>query len=257
MEFCYLLTEKENTIIDIINKSSVVNKDGKSIPLSAITKIGGDWDESTPWCLVPKIQDKYPEIDQMTRISYRKFNLQVGERNSNEKGGLVDSAFFEMFSFPFVDGGVLENFDTSRSVVITERLAKKLLLTGDPVGQSIDINNGEKFIISGIIKNVPQNSHLQFDFLVPCRRFRENADSDWSYDCSSYLTLKSKLNLDNFQKKIADFIMDNDSMDWQVSLKVQPFRRIHLYSLNGTGPIMYIYIFMGLAFLILFIASIN
>jgi putative ABC transport system permease protein len=199
--------------------------------------------DSTPLALVPSLKEKFPEIDRMTRFSKKKYNLKLGDVNSNQNGALIDRDFFDIFSFPFIAGDVQSNFNSSRTIVITERLAKKYFLTQDPIGKSLVINNDKQFIITGIMKDVPTNSHIRFDFLLPIKQLREGADSDWSYDCVSYLTLNKNTKLSDFQDKIAYFISEHDEVDWDVLLKVQPFRKIHLYSLNGTDPIIYIYIY--------------
>ncbi len=222
-----------------------------------VVKMNNDWHESTPLALVPSLREKFPEIDQMTRFSKKKYNVRSGNINSNEKGALIDREFFSMFSFPIVKGDVQSNFNNSHSIVITERLAKKFFPSQNPVGRSLLINNDKRFIITGILKDVPENSHLRFDFLLPINQLREGADTDWSYDCSTYLTLNNKEKFSDFQKKISTYIKENDTMDWNVLLKTQSFRKIHLYSLNGTDPIIYIYIFIGLALVILFIACAN
>ena len=86
---------------------------------------------------------------------------------------------------------------------------------------------------------------------------RQGADTNWSYDCVSYAALNSSTSLHDFQNKIGPFISRNNPMDIDVLLQAQPFRKIHLYSLNGTDPIIYIYIFIVLALTILFIACVN
>jgi len=222
-----------------------------------IAKMNDGWHESTPLALVPNLREKFPEIDKMTRFSKKKYNIRFGHINSSENGALIDRDFFDMFSFPFVRGDVQSNFNNSTSIVITERIAKKFFLTQNPIGQSLVINNDKQFIITGILKDVPENSHIRFDFLLPINQLRERADTDWSYDCVSYLTLNNNMKLSGFQDKISNFIMENDTMDWDVLLQAQPFQKIHLYSLNGMDPIIYIYIFMGLALTILFIACVN
>jgi len=212
---------------------------------------------STPLAMVPKLKDKFPEIDQMTRFSQKRYHIRSGDVNSNESGALIDYEFFNMFSFPFFEGNVQDNFNTSKTILITERIAKKYFLTQNPIGQSLIINNDKQFIITGILKDVPENSHIRFDFLLPINKMREEADSDWSYDCESYLLVKDNLRQRDFENKISSFINENTSMDWDVLLQAQPFGKIHLYSLNGTDPIIYIYIFIALALTILLIACIN
>ena len=220
-------------------------------------KMSDGFHVSTPLALVPNLREKFPEIDKMTRFSPKKYNVRLGDVNSNENGALIDRDFFDMFSFPFIRGNAQSNFNSSKTIVITERIAKKFFLTQDPIGQVLVINNDKQFIITGILKDVPENSHIRFDFLLPIRQLREGADSDWSYDCVSYLTLNNSMNFSNFQDKISYFISENDRMNWDVLLQAQPFRKIHLYSLNGTDPIIYIYIFIALALAILIIACVN
>jgi ABC-type antimicrobial peptide transport system permease subunit len=222
-----------------------------------IVKMSDGWTETSPLALVPNMRGKYPDIEKMTRFSPKEYNIKFGDINSSELGALIDRDFFEMFSFPFIKGDVQINFNNSNSIILTERLAKKIFLSSDPIGRSLIINNDRQFIISGILKDIPENSHIRFDFLLPIRQMRDGADQDWSYDCVSYLTLNENVNLNAFQDKISPFIRENDTMDWEVVLQAQSFRKIHMYSLNGTDPILYIYIFLGLALVILFIGCVN
>lgn len=222
-----------------------------------VVKMDDGWHESTPLALVPTVRERFPEIEQMTRFSKKRYNVRSGGTSSNEKGALIDRNFFAMFSFPLVTGEVQSNFSNSHTILITQRLARKFFPDENPIGRPLIIENNKRFTITGVMKNVPQNSHIQFDFLLPIKQMRENANTDWSYDCRSYLTVKDTVNLDDFQHKIASTINDHNPMDWNVLLKAQPFGKIHLYSLNGTNPVIYIYIFIGLALVILFIACVN
>jgi ABC-type antimicrobial peptide transport system permease subunit len=213
--------------------------------------------ESTPLALVPTLRDNYPEIAQLTRFSPKRYSLRSGDLAITENGALVDREFFDMFTFPFLKGDIGENFDASRSMVITERLANKIFLNGDPVGRSLMVEGGQEFTVTGIVRDVPENSHIQFDYLLPIRQMRAGADRDWSYDCVSYLTLRDNADLAVFREKMIPFIRDNDTMDVEVALRIQPLRDIHLHALSGTDPVTYIYIFAGLALVILFIACVN
>jgi ABC-type antimicrobial peptide transport system permease subunit len=222
-----------------------------------VVKMNDGWHESNPLALVPTLRETFPDIQQMTRFSKKRYNVRSGGINFAETGALIDRDFFTMFSFPLVTGEVSHNFSDSHTILITQRLARKFFPNENPIGRPLIIENNKRFTITGVLKNVPQNSHIQFDFLLPIRQMRDRVDSDWSYDCRTYLTLKDTVNLSDFQNKIAHVITDNNPMDWKVLLKAQPFGKIHLYALNGTNPIIYIYIFIGLALVILFIACVN
>jgi len=213
---------------------------------------------SNPYALAPIMEDKFPEIEKIARFAWRTYLLKNGDQMFHEAGGLVDKTFFEMFSFPFVKGNPESVFQSQESIVITERMAAKYFGARDPIGQSILVDNGTRLMIIGVLKDVPANSHLQFDFLIPVTQMRKGADTDWSFDCAIYLLLNKHTNFQDFQDMISGFLMEHDQrLNEEVVLDVQPLSRIHLYALNGTDPILYVVIFMVIAVVILLIACIN
>ncbi|HUU52679.1 MAG TPA: FtsX-like permease family protein, partial [Candidatus Heimdallarchaeota archaeon] len=128
----------------------------------------------------------------------------------------------------------------------------------DPIGKSLVINNNTELIVTGILKDVPSNSHLQFDFLAPMRLMGERGDISWSYEVRTYALLQKNVSIRDFADKISGFVMEHDKRTNQkVVLHIQPLSKVHLYSLNGTDPIIYVYIFLTIAVAILIIACIN
>lgn len=211
-----------------------------------------------PHALAPTLQGKFPEIKKITRFAARMYLLKSGGQMFHETGGLVDEAFFEMFSFPLLKGSSESVFESQESIVITERIAAKYFGARDPIGQSFLVDNDAQLIVTGVLKDVPANSHLQFDFLIPVTQMRKQADTDWSYDAAIYLLLQKNIDMHDFQDKISGFLMEHDQrLHEKVLLEVQPLSRIHLYALNGTDPILYVIIFMVIAVVILLIACIN
>jgi predicted permease len=211
-----------------------------------------------PYALAPTLQGQFPEVQKITRFAWRTYLLKSGGQMFHETGGLVDKAFFEMFSFPLLKGNPGSVFESQESIVITERVADKYFGARDPIGQSFLVDNDAQLIVTGVLKDVPTNSHLQFDFLIPVTQMRERADADWSYDCAIYLLLQKNIDMHDFQDKISGFLMEHDQrLHEEVLLEVQPLSRIHLYALNGTDPILYVIIFMAIAVVILLIACIN
>jgi len=213
---------------------------------------------SNPLALAPTLKENHPEVVKIARLCQRTWLAKSGEKIHNETGALVDDDFLKMFTFPLVKGSPETVFANRESIVITERTAAKFFGTQDPIGQSLLINNSTKLVVTGVLKDVPSNSHLQFDFLAPMKLQGERAVTSWSYEASTYFLLQKNVSPQAFEEKISGFIMEHDKRTNQkVTLHIQPLSKVHLYSLGGTDPIIYVYIFLTIAIAILFIACIN
>ncbi|MFC2168091.1 ABC transporter permease [Acidobacteriota bacterium] len=213
---------------------------------------------SNPLAFAAIFKESFPEVIRTTRFYQRTMLTKYEDKIFNESGALVDDDFLKMFTFPLLKGNPDSVFASRDSIVISERMAVKYFGTTDPVGKSLLANNSTELIVTGIIENVPTHSHLQFDFLSPMRLMGERAVTSWSYEPRTYALLEKNVSLTDFQDKISGFIMEHDKRTNQtVTLSVLPISKIHLYSLNGTNPIVYVYIFLTIAIVILLIACIN
>jgi len=213
---------------------------------------------SNPLALAAVFKEQYPEVRQIARFCYRYWLIKHGDKIYNEYCALVDDDFLKMFSFPLIKGIPETVFASRESIVLTERAAAKYFGNQDPIGKSLLINNDTELIVTGVLKDVPLNSHLQFDFLFPMRLMGERGDTSWSYEARTYALLEKNVSIQDFADKISGFIMEHDKRTEQkVVLHIQPLSKIHLYSLNGTDPIIYVYIFLTIAIAILIIACIN
>jgi len=223
-----------------------------------IPELNGTKFTSNPLALAPTLKENHPEVEKITRICGRSWLIKFGDKIHYETGAMVDNDFFKVFTFPLVKGDpetVLANRD---SIVITERTAAKFFGTQDPIGKSLLIGNSFKLVVTGILKDVPSNSHLQFDFLALMKLQGERAATSWSYEAGTYFLLQENVSPEAFGEKIAGFVMEHDRRTNQkVVLHIQPLSKVHLYSLGGTDPIVYVYIFLTITIAILFIACIN
>jgi len=112
--------------------------------------------------------------------------------------------------------------------------------------------------VTGIAKDPPENSTLQFDVLIPVKIAGDAVDTDWSYESECYVLLDEKASLDDVRKKIAPVVMKYDRRtNTERTLDLQPLTRIRLHNLGGGGPILYVYIFATVAVFILLMACIN
>jgi len=216
-----------------------------------------DYNRVTPGPLAPVLKADYPEIIHSTRFfgAFEKWQLTYDKKSYLSPGGAVDNDFFRIFTFPFVKGNPKTAFSKPHSMVITEDLAKKLFGDDDPLGETIHLEH-RTFEITGIIENIPRNSHLQFDFLIPCEIF-SSLEEDWtSNNCYTYVLLQKNWSYKELSEKIVGIIKSHSPTAIE-TLYLQPLSQIHLYALEGGGLISYVYIFSALAFFILLIACIN
>ncbi len=213
---------------------------------------------ANPLALAAVFKEQYPEVRQITRFCSRYWLFKHGDKMFNESGALVDEDFLKIFTFPLLKGTPETVLKSRESVVLSERAAARYFGTQDPIGKSFMINNNFELIVTGILKDVPSNSHLQFDFLASMELLGQRGHTSWSYEARTYALLEKNVDIRDFAEKIAGFVNEHDKRTNQkVVLHIRPLSRVHLYALNGTDPIVYVYIFLTIAIAILIIACIN
>jgi hypothetical protein len=118
--------------------------------------------------LAVELKDNYPEVENAVRFFntgrnlYKKDDKQFYE----ERFFMTDSTVFDMFSYEFIEGDPVTALDNPFSLVITQEIAKKYFGDQSPIGLSLQNQQGEEFKITGLIKDVPLNSHFRFDALI-------------------------------------------------------------------------------------------
>jgi len=212
-----------------------------------------------PGTLAAYLKDNYPEIIKATNYKHWQKKISVGEKSFLSTGSYVDPAFFEMFTFPFMKGEPKTAFIDPYSIVITEDLAKKFFGNDDPLGQTITyyvFSEGIDLKVTGVMKNIPQNSHIQFDFLIPFEisyQWMKTWENNAVY---IYVMLHENSSFQEVSSKIFNVLITHRPESQDV-LHLQPLKKIHLYAPGGGGQITYVYIFSAMALIILLIACIN
>ncbi|TAL48394.1 MAG: ABC transporter permease, partial [Chitinophagaceae bacterium] len=124
---------------------------------------------STPGLLAPAMKDELPGIKNTCRFTWDNFTLfSLGDKSIYERGYYADSSVFSMLTLPFIQGKKENAFQQLHSLVITEKMAKKFF--GDDkniIGKTLKVDNKEEYVVSGVIKDLPGNSTLKFDWLSP------------------------------------------------------------------------------------------
>lgn len=215
-----------------------------------------------PGGIAPELKDKYPEIINYTRIRPPwPCQLKYKENISKSMTCMADPSFFTVFTFPLIKGDPQTVLSDPKSIVLTEEAAKRYFGDEDPIGKTITLDFWREFDlqVTGILKNVPTNSHLQFDCLIPfsvARTLGWKVDSWEGSDYISYLVLKKNSRHEEVNQKISGIIKERYP-ESNATVQLQPLTHIHLHKLGGGGPIIYIYIFSSMAIFILLIACIN
>ena len=228
----------------------------------------------TPAPLAPALVEEIPEVvNAMRMFPAPSLLVTHGEKRFYEDGVIFASpSILEMFTFPVLEGdgnNVLRNVS---SAVITREMAQKFFGDTDPLNKRLSLNNKYDFIVKSVMQNVPKNSQLQFDIILPFEALVTvgpdigirwgNVLENWGINfIFTYIQTAEAADRTVIEEKIPDFIENHSGIEG-TRLYLQPMKDIHLHSnlmadFEGNGNIMNVRIFTIIAFLILLTACIN
>jgi len=216
----------------------------------------------TPGLLAPTLQAEYPEIEKGVRV-VPQLHCPLGyeDKKFYENCCATESTFFDVFSFSFVQGDAQSALQSPGSIILTETTARKYFGSENALGKNLTLSFWTRHLlkVTGVIKDVPPHSHLQFDCLI---HFSVLRAVGWDVDVwggtnyQSYVMLSDKKGYKDTENKIKD-IYKKQNPKSTATVRLEPITRIHLHNPNGGGPIVYIYIFSTLGIFILLIACVN
>jgi len=219
----------------------------------------------------PALLNDFPgEIKQAVRILISNDLFVFENRSFNEKRVyFADSNFFSVFSFPLVKGNPATALNDMGSVVMTESTAKKYFGNADPMGKIVEIDKERKLKVTGVARDVPSNSHLNFDMVVPIAHIaRQKFFSVWiNNDNFTYVLLDDHANKASLEKRFAPFMQkymgaDMQRMGVKFTLSLTPLKDIYFEDASSFDNVRHgdkkvVYVFLSIAVLILLIACIN
>ncbi|MEO5582244.1 MAG: ABC transporter permease, partial [Saprospiraceae bacterium] len=223
---------------------------------------------AVPSLLASALIKDLPGIESATTTSWGE-NRQFSVNNKEfiEYGLYVSPEFLKIFTFPLTKGNADNSLLQPNTILITEKLAFKYFGTEDPIGKTIMIEQNTPYKVEGIIKNIPANATLTFDFLMPVKDYiSANMSNGESWDINNmraYLKLKPGVDRNQINTSLKTFL--NHYSDKQAKSE------LILWDLNdwylrfdfkqgkyaGGGRIIYIRMFTMIALFILFLACIN
>ncbi len=216
----------------------------------------------TPPALGPALKTEYPEILNSARFinGFVDMVIKFGDKIFTENVRAADPAVLEMFTFPLINGDPTTVLLNPYSIIMTERMAKKYFGDKNPIGKVLTIDNKYDFTVTGILQNMPHNTSIHFDFLVPIEFFREYWELDlekWSnFAYNTYVQLHQNASYQEVNLKIIDRIKNGQESDSEAFL--YSYKNLYLYGLgNGGGHIGQVRMFLLIALFILLIACIN
>jgi len=228
----------------------------------------------------PALMSDYPEVKSFTR--YMGYDRLLYKRDGTaliiDMSVVVDTAFLEIFDFELISGNATSALVEPYSIVITQETARKFFGSDDPMGEVLQ-KGEDDYEVTGVLKNIPENSHLQFDILISIstsiKKYPEFNQNFWGSYLVTYLLMSAETDIVMLERKMPEFLLRH--MPWSGSnpnshtvndlykLIFQPLAEVHLGSMdigqdyhnqrkfNGT----YLNVFTLVALLILLIAAVN
>ena len=220
--------------------------------------------------LASAMESDLPEVEAATRITNSTERLSFNKKKIFDLNGLyADPNVFQIFTFNFLEGSAANPLKNPYSIVLSESTAKKYFGSINPVGKILILGDVYDLTVTGVYKDIPQNSHFSADYVVSSYLISSpkifNGASGWGLSMFyTYFLLKKGADPDNLLKKFPKFLEKySQNVFWQnEKFYFQPLGDIHLHShmqteLKKNGNIAIIYLYSGVALIILLIASIN
>ena len=241
---------------------------------------GGSEDLNDRWIwgnapVGPALKADFSEVIEKVQFSGRSDVLLEYNKNSFQESNCfyVDATVFDVFSWPLISGNPDTALEAPYSIVLTESTAKKYFGNEDPMGKTVDGVGGRAddglYTVTGVMKDVPSNSHFSFDVLLSMSSFYQTRPSifdSWGYvDFYTYFLVDDNFNVADFQAKMPSFLksrLPEESKDYYYNISFEPLKDTYLKSKAArqpgiTGSLNNIYIFAIIGLFILIIASIN
>ncbi len=228
---------------------------------------------NTPAPLAKALMDTYPEIKDAVRMLGPEAVAVSCDAESywEQKFIWADPGFFDVFPYPVIEGNM--SLAKPDSIVITQSMGDKYFPHKNPIGMTLQV--GEKlYQVTGVVADVPDNTHLPFDFAASFVGMRQSQETSWSYNnVTTYVELKNKDQMKSLEAKLPRLVQDKIAPGFEKALGkklgsqeqafyLQPVAGIHLgqglpVEIGSRGSLTYVKLFSILALFILLLACIN
>ncbi len=232
---------------------------------------------SIPAPIAPLMRQDFPQIEQIARLYFRGITVRAVDAKESfeiESAVFADSTVQDLFEFDFVNGNANEPLHQPFSIVLTEETAQKVFGKSDAVGQQLMLADKGPFTVSGVMKNLPSNTHLDIDLLVPYRNMADVEEDNvrpaieyvtqrnfMASHSPTYIRLKEGVDPADIDEGMIAFMerYGHEQIIKNQRFKLFPIKDVHLAApaTGETSPMTYLRFFTAIGFLILLIACIN
>jgi putative ABC transport system permease protein len=217
----------------------------------------------------PEFYRNFPAVETFVRMMPATEIFKYDDKIFEEREVLyTDSTFLEVFTFPLTAGNEKNALSAPDGIVITESIAQKYFGDEDAIGKILIMNGEKNFMVRGVTRDNPENSHISFDFLVPFSNLEAAKKEEWfPANYFTYLMLHEENDMAELETRIDDYMRSfkGEEIDLNeneyLTFHLEPMTRIHLYSefdgIVPKGNVDFLYILSIIGFLVLLIACIN
>jgi putative ABC transport system permease protein len=236
---------------------------------SRLTTEGSDYHTmKIPAPVLPMMDNTFSTLEDATRFFHESGRIvrRAEKKFYEDRVWYADPNFFSFFSFELISGDPETVLEAPNSVVITESMALKYFGVDDPVGQTLTINRGgiTELMVTGVCRNVPVNSSLQFDFLVSASTFEWM--ELWDEECTAFIKLVRDSNPLELEEKLPAFVdsrlpvlksqAEQLTLFPLTSLHLHSFHILHHFGLQSQHPIQ-LFLVLGTGVVMLLIVCVN
>ncbi|RYE12291.1 MAG: ABC transporter permease, partial [Sphingobacteriaceae bacterium] len=224
--------------------------------------------------LAAALKSNFPEVEKSVRIiqSMGTRFKKGGEHISENKVAYSDASIFEVFTLPFICGDNKTALTEPRTIVLSERAAQKYFNRTNVIGENLFlVNENVNYKVTGVMHNIPEQSHFNFDYLLSMPSLASSLDPNWNNFSFNTYILFNQADHSNFEAKLNRLLVQHFGVENYARLiKSGSYIRasltlltdIHLqsnrqYELGSNSSLTYVYIFSAIAFFVLLIACIN
>lgn len=221
---------------------------------------------NTPGLLFESLKEEVPEVEYAAPYTWNITNTFTSNNKSfREQGIYTSSEIFDILTINILNGAKDELLKQPKTIAISNEFALRVFGTQNVIGESIVVNGNQLHEVTGIFENLPDNSSLQFDYLLPYSDYIEQNEwvSDWgNHGPRTIVRLNPGTNHEELNTRISGFIKEKVGEDSNIDLFLFPFSKRYLYSrfenrAVAGGRIEYVRLFSIVAIFVLLIACIN
>lgn len=224
----------------------------------------------TPLCFGEKIKNKIPEVKAIVRFSLKDLVLRVNEKELKiENAFYADPEIFQVFSFKMISENSSHALDAPFSMVISRSVSTRLSGSRSAIGETLQDKDGTVYTITGIMDDIPYNSHIRVNAIIPIETLRRTQGEE-AFNCGSwsnltYLQLNEHASVQETERKLNTLLEDSrmETGDGKLVLRLEPLRKIYFDYDNNKfdgsvhGNLQTVILYSAVSLLILFIVMIN